>query len=97
MPLEQLVSGLPTIPIWDIEPVDLDGVEILQAQFELAATNVERFLPPALHPTIDHFSANVWRRASIDPVYAVIAWGVPTNHRRASLLLCFLAARTVGR
>ncbi|MCY3860300.1 MAG: hypothetical protein OXG25_15480 [Gammaproteobacteria bacterium] len=51
-PLEQLVSELPTIPNWDIEPVVLDGVEILQAQFELAATNIEQLLPPALHPTI---------------------------------------------
>ncbi len=51
-PLEQIVSELPTIPSWDIEPVVLENVEILQAQFELAATDIERFLPPALHPTI---------------------------------------------
>ena len=51
-PLEKLVSDLPTIPSWDIEPVVLDDVEILQAQFELAAKDIERFLPPALHPTI---------------------------------------------
>ncbi|MCY4130712.1 MAG: hypothetical protein OXG15_15925 [Gammaproteobacteria bacterium] len=51
-PLEQLVSKLPTIPSWKVEPVELKNVEILQAQFELAAADIERFLPPALHPTI---------------------------------------------
>ena len=51
-PLEQLVSNLPTIPTWDVEPFVLEQVEILQAQFELAASGIERFLPPALHPTI---------------------------------------------
>lgn len=51
-PLDELVPKLPTIPSWQVEPVALDGVEILQAQFELAATSIERFLPPALHPTI---------------------------------------------
>ena len=50
--LEQLVSNVPTIPTWEVEPVVLEGVEILQAQFELAASGIERFLPPALHPTI---------------------------------------------
>lgn len=51
-PLEQLVSNLPTILTWEVEPVVLEQVEILQAQFELASSRIERFLPPALHPTI---------------------------------------------
>ena len=51
-PLEELVPKLPTIASWQVEAVALEGVEILQAQFELAATSIERFLPPALHPTI---------------------------------------------
>lgn len=51
-PLNQLVPNLPSIRSWAIEPVVLEGVEILQAQFELAANEIERFLPPALHPTI---------------------------------------------
>lgn len=51
-PLERLVSILPTISSWNVDPVVLDEVEILHAQFELAASDIERFLPPALHPTL---------------------------------------------
>ena len=51
-PLEQLVVKPPTISTWAIEPEVLEGVEILQAHYELAASGIERFLPPALHPTI---------------------------------------------
>ena len=51
-PLEQLVPNLPTIASWKVDPVVLEGVEMLQAQFEVAARNIEHFLPPALHPTI---------------------------------------------
>lgn len=50
--LDQLIPDLPTIASWNVEPVALEEVEILQAQFELAATDIERFLPPALHPTL---------------------------------------------
>ena len=50
--LADLVPGAPTIGSTDIEPLTLEGVEVLQLQYELAASQIENLFPPALHPTI---------------------------------------------
>ena len=47
------VEDLPAghVPTWDVEPVVLDDLEVVQAMFELRAAGREAVLPPALHPT----------------------------------------------
>src|SRR5688500_12814242 len=40
-----------TVPAWDAPSVELEGVEVVQAMFELRAAGREAVLPPALHPT----------------------------------------------
>ena len=50
--LEESAAKLPTISSFDIEPVDLSNVEIIQLQYELSASRIESLLPPALHPTL---------------------------------------------
>ena len=49
--VDDLARGVTTINAWRDEPVKLDGVEIVQAMFELPYAAREAVLPPALHPT----------------------------------------------
>lgn len=50
--LQELIPELPEIKSFDVEPVELAFVEILQVQYEIASANIESLLPTALHPTI---------------------------------------------
>ena len=40
-----------SVPSWDVPATELEGLELLQAMFELPAAARESVLPPALHPT----------------------------------------------
>ena len=51
-PLQELFPALPNIESFDVEPVTLENAEILQVQYEIRSAAIEKFLPPALHPTI---------------------------------------------
>ena len=42
----------PTMDGFDAPPVTLEGVELLQVVFEMAAEPMQALLPPALHPTL---------------------------------------------
>ena len=50
--LEQLLPIVPEIKSFDIQPLTLENVEILQLQFEVNSKSIEELLPPALHPTL---------------------------------------------
>lgn len=65
-PLETLVPDAPEIRAFDIEPVALPDVEILQWSFEVAAGEVTELYPPALHPTLP-------------PMAMIVAWSVPDS------------------
>ena len=49
--VDDLAHDLATIASWRADSVELDGVEIVQAMFELPYTARESVLPPSLHPT----------------------------------------------
>ena len=65
-PLERLIPTLPTITTFDIVAVELNDVEILQVQYELASSQIETLLPPALHPTLP-------------PLGQWVCWTVPAS------------------
>ena len=65
-PLEVLVPDAPAITSFDIEPVPLADVEVLQWSFEVAAGEVAALYPPALHPTLP-------------PMLMIVAWSVPDS------------------
>ena len=50
--LEELLSKPPQIRSFDIDPVVLHQVEVLQLQYEISSEPVLKLLPPALHPTL---------------------------------------------
>ena len=75
-PLSELATDLPTIPTWSIDTFELTSVEILQVQYELAAVEIQRFLPPALHPTLP-------------PLGQWTCWDVPDSPWGAFLLVQF--------
>ena len=51
-PLQELIPDLPRISSFDIDPVSLEDVEVLQVQYEISTAAIEHCLPPALHPTL---------------------------------------------
>ena len=61
--VESLRAG--RVPSWDVEPVTLEGFEVVQALFELRVATRESVLPPALHPTNPPtLAVQVWRAAT---------------------------------
>ena len=61
--ISELFSDLPTISSFDIEPVTLENVEIVQIQYEISSATVHQLLPPALHPTLP--SLGIWTAWSV--------------------------------
>lgn len=81
--LATLVLQPPTIASFDIEPVTLTGVELIQVQYELAAESIEQLLPPALHPTIP-------------PLGQWLTWEVPDSPWGAFTLVQFRISSRSG-
>jgi hypothetical protein len=49
--VDALAADVTTVTTWDTTPVTMDGVELVQAMFELRSSARQALLPPALHPT----------------------------------------------
>lgn len=64
--VEALAAGAASVPTWDVAPGVLEGVEVVQAMFELRSSAREAVLPPALHPTNP-------------PILVVQAWRAPSS------------------
>lgn len=64
--LDELSSRAPTMPSLDPEPVTFEGIEVLQAAFEMSYASRQATLPPGLHPTTP-------------PLMVVLAWRVPES------------------
>lgn len=63
-PVESFRAG--TVASWDVPAAELEGVEIVQALFELRTSAREAVLPPGLHPTNP-------------PTLVVQAWRCPSS------------------
>lgn len=50
--LDTLLRNIPTIDTFETDPVELPNVEIFQANYEMAAHDIQSFFPPALDATI---------------------------------------------
>lgn len=61
--ISELFNDLPTITSFDIEPITLENVEIVQIQYEISSVAVDQLLPPALHLTLP--SLGIWTAWSV--------------------------------
>ncbi len=64
--LDALAEGAPTMESVDPEAVTLEGVEVVQATFEMAYSSRQTTLPPGLHPTTP-------------PLMVVLGWRAPDS------------------
>jgi hypothetical protein len=88
--ISALLDSAPTMADFDAEPWSIEGVEILQATFEIDDRDRESLVPKALHPTIPPAGVFSVARYPDSPVGPFLLAQVKVSCRAAALPRSFL-------